>query len=1112
MPPAAHFPSIRIEGGFFSPDLLEALAAGGLPGQRAQDFNLPPQRSLTDEIAAVFHELGKQWQIFRNRLARLDEGDLATTPTRDLWLVPFFSFLGYEPYYNPRAYVIDGMNFAISHRAGMAEDAPPLHLVGARQELGRLPPSGRPRLSPHALMQEYLNRSEALWGIVSNGEILRLLRDSTFVRRQAYLEFDLKNIFEEERFADFVLLYRLLHRSRLPKGGADAEPCWLEKYYQQSLEQGGRVREHLREGVEQCLKQLAAGLLSHPQSGNLRGWVKQHGALAFYRELLRLVYRFLFLLVSEERGLISREPLYLEHYGVSHLRRLADQRAAYTDDTDLWLSLRALWLILTDEKLAAKLKAPPLNGELFAPLELDGALISNRNLLSAFWHLAYYQEGSSPPRRVNYAALDTEELGSVYESLLDYHPTLFSDGQDRLRFELSPGSERKSTGSYYTPPELVGELIKSALEPVMEERLKKHRTAEKKESALLSLKVLDPACGSGHFLLAAARRLGKELARIRSGEDEPAPERVREATRDVVAHCIYGVDKNPLAVELARVALWLESHAEGKPLTFLEHHIKCGDSLVGVFDLEVLQEGLPDAAFEPVSGDDRKLAASLKRQNKAEREGQMTLFGWNFDLDLTPLAENIRQIESIPDDSPQDVRRKRQAYEARLTDPRLRRLKDACDLWTAAYFQSLSPSPPPKGESGGEGVITTDAVRRALAGQPLPPQTLAAAQALAAENRFFHWQLEFAEVFEGGGFDIVIGNPPFSAELNRATKKFVNTIYNDSGSTNTASLFWFRTERLTRIDGKIGLVTPKSITYSTRWTKTRLALLPYLEEVIDCGEAWENVLLEQVLVVATRVKSLQDVKTKRLYHGTHEPIYIPRQILGAFDVWFVSSESGLLEILERVRKFSQEWISLGKILVSHRGGRFQKIVKSYGGLPVIGGKDVAPFVIKSVSGFLTSDQVDDLGTFKSPKAVFQNIVAYVSRPAPHVKIIGAVDYDGAICLDTINIVRCPTGIFSPEAIVGILSSNFINWLIHRVVFGFAQRTMHLDQFALNRVFIPTSLLKSNEELDILAKKIIHSRGEDRVALSSIEEIIQNAYGVDKVLRKEVMACFENPPY
>ncbi len=743
------FPSLRIEGGLFSPDLFEALANGSLPGQTPRDFGLEGRRSVTDEAAQTFQEVRAQWRIFKNRLARLPEEDSATTDTRVMWMIPFFNLLGYELRYNPRAYEVGGLSFAISHRAGEGEFAPPVHIVGYRQDLGRLAPSSRPRLSPHALVQEYLNRSEALWGLVTNGRIVRLLRNSTYVRRQAYVEFDIEALIEEERFDDFVLLYRLLHRTRLPRGDGRPDECWLEQYYRFSVEQGGRVREHLREGVEQCLRELGNGFLEHEGSQSLRAWVRENGAAAFYRELLRLVYRFLFLLVSEERGIISRDPIYLEHYGVTRLRRLADNYAAYTDDVDIWLSLRALWHILRDEKMAALLGTSPLNGELFESLALDEALITNRRLLGAFRHLAYYQESASAQaRRVNYAALDTEELGSVYESLLDFHPHIQEKALGRLTFDLAPGSERKSTGSYYTPPQLVAELIRSALEPVIAERLSRAKTAAEKEQALLSIKVCDPACGSGHFLLAAARRLGKELARLRTGEDEPAPERVREAVRDVVAHCIYGVDKNPLAVELAQVALWLESHAEGKPLTFLEHRIKCGDSLVGVFDMSVLKEGLPDEAFTALQGEDKATATRLRNQNRQERAGQLPLILEQRQDPTGQLARLGWQLEAIPDDSPEEIRKKHALYARRAQDSNWARLKEACDLWVAAFFQSFAPA----AQEGGLGLsgITTGVVRRALAEQSVPKQVLARAEVLAQTLRFFHWSLEFPEVFARG--------------------------------------------------------------------------------------------------------------------------------------------------------------------------------------------------------------------------------------------------------------------------------------------------------------------------------------------------------------------------
>lgn len=816
------FPAIRIEGGLLGPDTLEQVLAGDLPGQKHRDFGLDGRRSLTDEIASVFADARAEWEVFRRRLERLPETDAGTSVTRDAWMIPFLSLLGYELRYNPRAYEVDGLTFAISHRAGEAVDAPPVHIVGARQELGRVAPTGRPRLAPHSLVQEFLNRSEQLWGIVTNGLALRLLRDSTYVRRQAYVEFDLRQIFEEQRFGDFAVLYRLLHRSRLPRSAEDAKDCLLEKYYQHALEQGGRVRERLRDGVEECIKRLANGFLKHPGNQSLRQRVlpgyegpDRLPPEELYRQLLRLVYRLLFLLVSEDRGLVSADPVYREHYGVARLRRLLDRRSAYTGHDDIWCSLRVLWKVLCDEKLAAYLGAPALNGQLFEPCDLDDYTIANRDFLEAFWYIANYREApSAPPRRVNYAALDVEELGSVYESLLDYHPQVDSSGTVPT-FDFAPGSERKSTGSYYTPPELVAELVRSVLDPVFEERLKGARTPEEKERAILSIRVCDPAAGSGHFLLAAARRLGKELAKIRTSEEEPAPERVREAIRDVVAHCIYGVDKNPLAVELCRVALWLEAHCEGKPLTFLDHRIRCGDSLVGVFDLSVLEEGIPDEAFSPTSGDEKTAANLLKKRNRSERRdlesGQLSLTLHPQEV-LPALAEEDRTLAAVSDDFPAEIQRKKTLYERYRGEPMRLRLAQAYNLWTAAFFHSMH-----SGASFQAQAITTQVLVDHLAGRP-HPQAVAQAEVLASAQRFFHWPLEFPEVFADGGFDVALGNPPFmgglkiSGTLGDKYRHWLEVAYAPYGGTaDLCAAFYRRAFSLLKPGGRMGMVATNTI-------------------------------------------------------------------------------------------------------------------------------------------------------------------------------------------------------------------------------------------------------------------------------------------------------------
>ena len=823
------FPSIRIEGGLLGQELLDQVLAADVPGQKPADFGLEPKRNLTDEIAAVFADARALWGVFQNRIARLPENDLGTTATRDQWVLPFLALLGYQVRYNSRALEVDGQPLPVSHRAAESDDAPPIHIVGARQELGRVPASGRPRFAPHSLVQEYLNRTEHVWGIVTNGLTLRLLRDSTLVRRQAYLEFDLQAIFEEQRFHDFAALYRLIHRSRLPKGMADASECLLEKYHAQTIEQGGRVREHLRDGVEECLKLLGNGFLRHPANAELRQKLQsqQLSAAQFYRQLFRIVYRFLFLLVSEDRGLISPNLIYRDHYGIARLRRMLDVRAAWTDHADLWLSLRTLFRLFQDDKLSAVLELAPLNGELFSTQTLDGCTLSNRDLLAAFWYLAYYQErAGAPARRVNYAALDVEELGSVYESLLEFHPDITAlptphSALPALHFDLIFGSERKTTGSFYTPPELVNELIESALMPVVQERLRQAESQTKSsaatkhspfpptaggegrgevgrspiaERALLSLKIIDVACGSGHMLLAAARRVGKELAKLRTGEDEPAPERVRESIRDVISHCIYGVDRNPLAVDLCRVALWLESHTAGKPLTFLDHRIRCGDSLVGVFDLSVLAKGIPDKAFDPCEGDDKATARAAAKRNKAERGGEMQdLFAVRDNSATDVLSRHSRDVDAIPDDSPELIRRKKELFEASHRDPAWLRQKQACDLWTAAFFQNLGPQTPdatlaeptPPATAGPQTtIITAAALADHLYGRPIDARLYARASVLSLSQPFFHWPLEFPEVFtpsgtrraeaqggedgarraeaqSEGGFDVILSNPPW---------------------------------------------------------------------------------------------------------------------------------------------------------------------------------------------------------------------------------------------------------------------------------------------------------------------------------------------------------------
>jgi len=758
--------AIRSEGGLIPPDTLDKIAKEELPGQKASDFGLGANRRLSDEIARAWSDALNYWRVFQGRREELPESETGTTLTRR-WVSHLLDeILGYQLVLLQPAPQIEGKPYPISHRVDEREDAPPVHIAGFRQNLDRRPESGRPRTSPQALVQEYLNRTEEnLWGIVTNGLQLRLLRDSTRSSRPTYLEFDLAGILDGQRFNEFALLFRLCHRSRLPKTAEDAAKCLLEQYYQASIEEGARVRDHLRDGVEQALLLIGTGLLRHPDNPALRAAVEsgELNAYRYYQQLLRLIYRLLFLMVAEERRMIvaqgpendRTQRIYDENYSMRRLRDRAEQPIETTPYGDLWINLQQSFRLF--DSTANPLGIPPLNGDLFGPEavpDLEGTALQNHLLLEAIRQLSLFAV-RGVRRRVNYAGVDVEELGSVYESLLDFQPVIRQDS-GVFSFDLATGMERKTTGSYYTYPDLVGELIKSALVPVMEDRLAQAKTAEEKERVLLGLTVCDPASGSGHFLLAAARRIGRELARVRTGEEEPTPEEFRQAVRDVVRHCVYGVDVNPLAVDLCKLALWIEGHNVGLPLTFLDHRIKCGNSLIGIFDERPAE--VPDEAFTAVTDDVKKVATAVRKRNRFERSPkgaqQLELVEPEpvDDADVNAYA----QVAILPDDSPDHVHAKKHEYEEWQNSEAHQRRKLEADTWCAAFFWPLTE------DAVNDWLPTTASYLQALAKPSSVPKTpREKIEALAQRHRFFHWCLEFPDVCAEGGFDVVLGNPPW---------------------------------------------------------------------------------------------------------------------------------------------------------------------------------------------------------------------------------------------------------------------------------------------------------------------------------------------------------------
>ncbi len=723
------FQTIRTEGALLPADILQRIASLKVEGIRPADYHLPEGFRVNEAVTQSWDILKKHWKNFQEARQNLPEADNGTRLTNERWLLPLFKELEYGRLSTVASPQIEDRSYPIERFYNHT----PIHLIGCNLPLDRRTKGARGAAtsSPHSMMQEFLNRSDThLWGFLSNGRQLRILRDSVALSRQAYVEFDLEGMMDGEVYGDFVLLWLLCHQSRVE--AERSENCWLEQWSKLAREEGTRVLNNLRTGVTKAIEALGQGFISHPQNHELRSKLQETGSLSrddFYRQLLRTVYRLLFLFVAEDRQLLHPPDadekaceLYETYYSTRRLRQMAIKLRG-SKHSDLWYSLSLvfdalnrndglpelalpglgsfLWNpdktkdLLGPAQIPAAVLSPPGKGERarvrglvahgeIANKAIDPVLISNDDLLAAIRALAYVAQ-DKVLRDIDYRNLDTEEFGSVYESLLELHPVMHVEAKT-FSLNTASGNERKTSGSYYTPDSLVQCLLDSALEPVIAERLKglKGKAAEE---AILNIKVCDPACGSGHFLIGAARRLARHLARIRTGESEPSPEDYQHALRDVISHCIYGVDINPMSVELCKVALWMEAMEPGKPLSFLDHHIQCGNSLLGTTPA-LLAKGIPDDAFTPIEGDVKARVASLKKQNKSERpleSGKRQRLLGEVPFKLGNIAADFARLNSAPDGPLAEVAEAQEQYARLVQSSEYESTRLLADTWCAAF-------------------------------------------------------------------------------------------------------------------------------------------------------------------------------------------------------------------------------------------------------------------------------------------------------------------------------------------------------------------------------------------------------------------------------------------
>ena len=747
------WPSLALEGNLIAPAMVARIDRRQASEQTEDDYRIRKGLTIREEISTAFRVGQSHFDAF----AKLENPSVeATRRFVRSFLAETFGFGDIAP--------ADGV---VSFLAGGR--VPIVVVPPSDEKLDRRSPTlstDRSR-SPAFALQDYLNESDsALWGVVTNGAVIRLMRDNASLTRPAYVEADLAQIFTNEDAASFAVVWSLLHRTRFGVTNAPASDCTLERWREAGSREGEVARDRLAVQVETALKVLGSGFLEANPDLAARLKSGEVNLTDWFNELLRLVYRLIFLMVAEDRNLLHPEKaalparkLYAEGYSLAALRAQCYRVASWDKHHDRYEGIKIVFRALAHGQEALAL---PALGGLFSEDKLphlESANLRNRAFMEALYRLSWLSDktGMVP---VNWRAMETEELGSVYESLLELQPQLGEDGKSLVfasEAAEQKGNQRKTTGSYYTPDSLVQALLDTALDPVLD---RTEAEADDPARSLLRLSVIDPACGSGHFLLAAARRIATRLARHRA-DGTPALSDFRHALRDVARSCLHGVDRNPMAVELTKVALWIETVDPGLPLGFFDAQIRCGDALLGVFDLGVLEDGIPDAAYKPLTGDDKDSAKYYARANKDAKASQGRLDfteGLSRLPAMRPISTEYTGFRALGEDTIEDIITKDRRFRTFREGEAFHKAEMACDLYIAAFLLPKTGAPPTS--RGMQLVPTTSDVWQALDdGQVWGP--IVGQATVARRTCAFHWPLEFPDLMQRSGFDIVLGNPPW---------------------------------------------------------------------------------------------------------------------------------------------------------------------------------------------------------------------------------------------------------------------------------------------------------------------------------------------------------------
>jgi hypothetical protein len=954
--------------------------------------------------------------------------------------------------------------------------------------------------------------ADTRWSFIFTGPALRIY-DAVRTHSRRFVEFDLEIISRDTR--TFEVAWTLLHNT-----SGLLEAVLLSERHRAA------VRDSLQLGVHDALRHLTSAFAAASRKSRAR----TSGSAALDESLV-VVYRILFLLFAEARGLVPAwHAVYRESYTIETLRPAIETRPR---PRGVWEALQAIARLAHRGCRAGALRVPPFNGRLFSPAGAplaDSVPLDDGAVRQAL--LAITTRKTKDGReRIAYGDLGVEQLGGVYERVLAYDLEPGARGS----LTLVKGERRRATGSFYTPRSLTEYLVRRTLAPLV-----KNATPEE----ILSLRVLDPAMGSGAFLVAACRYLAVayEASLVREGglTSEDLSEADRSGFRRTIAQrCLYGVDLNPMAVQLARLSLWLATLSHDRPLTFFDHHLRTGNSLVGATITQVrrrqpgrraLASALPLLDEETMSG---AVGGAVSTRERLRTGREDTL-------------EQVRQKERIV-----------AAMEAEGAP--LAKWKAIADLWCTGWFDHDAPR---FSRATFEALIDLASGRYVLS-EATANEMLQRGRETARAQRFFHWELEFPEAFYGGsgdpltqpGFDAIIGNPPWemvrgdtggrearaeAARAGAALTRFARSsgVYKAQGDghANLYQMFVERAVCLLRVGGRLGFVVPSGFASDHGCAALRRHVLR--SSVIDSFVVVEN--REGLFPIHRGLKFVLMTTTKseaRATGGGTGAIPLRAGIRSVIDFDRLPDDDADRDAipvsLALVERISGDQLAIPELrtaldaqIASRIAFRFPAAATSEGwglrfgrelnatddrrhfnesgrGLPVVEGKHLQPFSVD----LLSSRHHIEIGAAARllPQRPFERSrVAYrdVASATNKLTLIAALLPAGTVTTHTVFVLKTALDEEAQQFITGLLNSFVANYMVRLRV------TTHVTVSILERLPLPKPSRTSNEFMAVseYARGLSRTPGNANLQ-SALQAAAARLYGLDAPAFAHILGTF-----